>query len=204
MKRYCNKCGTPVVDDQAIFCNRCGSQIPNVSSICNSCGATIIDNQSLFCDKCGSPLNKTATVDRVQNVDMPKIRQDPPPLNKSQKKYSHIPLVADELQKKSSPQYEKKPLNEVEGMSEKRGLVKKQVQETRCTCSACGNVWYYGKREVFHNAGNLLSNATKDLYACSCCFPLFFLQGKEVTDVNKCPNCGSRAIQKEQITHDVE
>jgi len=26
-----------------------------------------------------------------------------------------------------------------------------ELRETRCTCSACGNVWYYGKEEVQKN-----------------------------------------------------
>ena len=194
MSRYCNKCGVPVVDDQALFCNKCGSKIPEeqrkLLPICKKCGTPVVDNQSMFCNKCGSSIKKS-TSETIQIVD-------------TSKKYTHLPLVADETKDKSSFHDEKISFNKPKPVPKRGFFSTKQIQETRCTCSSCGNVWHYGKREAFQNAGNALSNATKDLYACSCCFPLFFLKGKDVKDMNKCPSCGSSAIRKEQITHDVE
>lgn len=90
----------------------------------------------------------------------------------------------------------------------------KKIKETKCTCKACGKVWFYGKEEAFKNfgeklesAGNSMSNAGKDMMCCSGCLPAAFIpnkQEKEVKDLNKCPECGSKAITKEVVVHDVE
>lgn len=89
----------------------------------------------------------------------------------------------------------------------------KFVKETKCTCVACGNIWYYGKQELFQNkmdrninAGAELSNAGKDMMCCGGCLPTLFMpreQLKQVKDLNKCPACNSSAIKKEQITHEI-
>jgi hypothetical protein len=79
----------------------------------------------------------------------------------------------------------------------------KYIQETRCTCSACGNIWYYGKSEVFESYSAKFRNAGKNMSACTCCWPLSYMN-REKTDLNKCPNCGSKAVKKEQIIHEVE
>jgi len=32
------------------------------------------------------------------------------------------------------------------------------IQETKCTCKACGNVWFYGKEEIAQNASNSIDS----------------------------------------------
>lgn len=90
----------------------------------------------------------------------------------------------------------------------------KQIKETKCTCSACDKVWFYGKEEAIHNFGkklenfgNPMSNTGKDMMCCGGCLPAIFIpskQEKEVRDLNKCPNYGSKAVKKEVVVHDVE
>lgn len=90
----------------------------------------------------------------------------------------------------------------------------RQIKETKCTCQACGKVWYYGKEEAFENFGNKLesfgnsmSNTGKDMMCCTGCLPALFIpekQEKEVKDLNKCPECGSKAINKEVVIHNVK
>jgi len=91
---------------------------------------------------------------------------------------------------------------------------KKMIKETRCTCEACGNVWYYGKEEAWANAGeklenfgNSMSNAGKDMMCCGGCVPALFIpekQEKKSKDLNQCQNCGSKAVKKEEVTHVIE
>lgn len=80
----------------------------------------------------------------------------------------------------------------------------KQIRETKCTCSACGNVWFYGKEDSTIAVGNAMSNCGKSMMCCSGCFPAAFIPDKPVTDLNKCPKCNSRAITKEIVIHEVE
>lgn len=90
----------------------------------------------------------------------------------------------------------------------------KKIKETKCTCSACGNVWYYGKQETIQNKadrisnfGKQISNAGSDMACCSGCLPAAFIpkeQLKSVNDLNKCPKCNSVAIKKEIITHEAQ
>ncbi|HHT9138412.1 MAG TPA: hypothetical protein ACFYEK_14360 [Candidatus Wunengus sp. YC60] len=96
------------------------------------------------------------------------------------------------------------------GKARKKAI--KGIKETRCTCQACGNVWYYGKGEYLQNIGqnminsaNRHGNAANDLLCCSGCWPAAFLpknQEVPVKDLNKCPKCNSSAINKEEVIHD--
>ena len=88
-----------------------------------------------------------------------------------------------------------------------------KIKETKCTCLACGNVWYYGKAESLQNRGqrmmnsaNQSSNCSNDLLCCSGCAPALFIpkaQQVPVKDLNKCPKCNSAAIKKEIVIHEV-
>lgn len=90
----------------------------------------------------------------------------------------------------------------------------KQIKETKCTCNACGKVWYYGKEDVIQNfsdkmgsVGNSMSNAGKDLMCCTGCVPALFIPNKpekEVKDLDRCPECSSKAVKKEVVVHNVE
>ena len=101
----------------------------------------------------------------------------------------------------------------VKSVKGKRGkMAVKGITETKCTCLACGNIWYYGKGEYLQNIGqnminsaNRHGNAANDLLCCAGCWPAAFLpknQEVPVKDLNKCPKCNSMAIKKETVTHD--
>lgn len=87
------------------------------------------------------------------------------------------------------------------------------IKETKCTCNACSKVWYYGKQEAVENFGNNLQNlgadvrnTGKDMMCCTGCLPALFIPDKhknEVRDLNSCPQCGSKAITKEIVIHNV-
>ena len=79
----------------------------------------------------------------------------------------------------------------------------KQIKETKASCQACGHTWFYGRQDVFDNASDTMGNCGKAMCCCSGCLPAVFIPDKKVTDLNKCPKCGSRAIKKETVIHDV-
>jgi len=89
----------------------------------------------------------------------------------------------------------------------------KQIVETKRTCTVCGETWYYDKGEPMKNFGEKMenvgsdaSNMGSDMMCCTGCLPAAFLprhQKKEVRDLNECPNCGSKAADKETVVHDV-
>ena len=80
---------------------------------------------------------------------------------------------------------------------------KKKIHETKCTCKACGNTWFYGKEEIKEQQRANMSNAGKTLTACSCCLPALVIPNKKVVDLDRCPKCGSRAVDKEEVVHEV-
>ena len=87
----------------------------------------------------------------------------------------------------------------------------KKIKETKCTCQACGNVWYYSWREHMENDGqkminsaNQKSNCANDLLCCSGCWPALFIpkaQQIPVKDLDKCSKCNSSAIKREVVVH---
>ena len=89
----------------------------------------------------------------------------------------------------------------------------KKNKETKCTCKACGNIWYYGKQELrkakkekSDNWSSEMHNCSSDLMCCGGCLPAAFLprhQTKKVKDLKKCPKCNSSAVKKEIIVHKV-
>ena len=76
----------------------------------------------------------------------------------------------------------------------------RKIKETKATCKSCGHVWYYGKADVLQSVGNNMSNAGKNMTCCGLggCLP-----DKKTTDPTRCPKCGSRASEKETVTHEV-
>ena len=81
--------------------------------------------------------------------------------------------------------------------------VPKQIRETKCTCSACGNIWFYGKEEALEQTGAAMSNLGKSMMCCGGCLPAVLVPDKKVVDLTKCPKCGSKAVKKEQVIHEV-
>ena len=207
MVKRCPNCDTPAIDDQSIFCNKCGTKIPdepgNTLPICNKCGTPVIDDKSLYCNRCGNPIQQQPH-DKIQTNNKPQIKPEIMQIGESPKKYAHIPLVAENTGKRDNPQDEKITFNKIETLPKRNGIAPKRIQETRCTCSACGKVWYYGKTDVYNNFSKQLRNAGKNISGASCCcWPMSYMS-REETDMGKCPGCGSKAIKKEQITHEVE
>ena len=80
----------------------------------------------------------------------------------------------------------------------------KEIRETKCTCQACGNTWYYGKQDEKEAKTNKMHNASKALMCCSGCTPALLIPDKKNIDLNKCPKCNSSAIEKEIVIHTVE
>ena len=79
----------------------------------------------------------------------------------------------------------------------------KEVRETKCTCEACGNVWFYGKEDEKEGKMNKIHNASRAMMCCGGCLPALLIKEKGVVDLGKCPKCGSRAVKKEVVTHNV-
>jgi len=79
----------------------------------------------------------------------------------------------------------------------------KQIKETKCICSACGNIWFYGKEEIKESKLKKRQNLGKSMMCCGGCLPALLIPDKKVIDLNKCPKCGSKAIKKEIIIHNV-
>ncbi len=79
----------------------------------------------------------------------------------------------------------------------------KTVQETRCTCQACGNVWFYGKQDVKMNQANAMGNLGKSMMCCGGCWPALLIPDKKIVNLGKCPKCNSTAVIKEQVTYEV-
>ncbi len=206
MVKICTNCGASVVDDQALFCNKCGSKFSQVQKrilrVCKKCGTEAVNEKSLYCNKCGTPL--TVTNKEIQTTNIPQIKQEREQVVDISKKYTHLPLVAKEHVKENSLFHDETlSFNTIEKLPKSKKVPTKKIQETRCTCLACGKVWYYGKSEVFDNYAAKCRNAGKNISACTCCWPLSYMS-REKTDLNKCPSCGSNAVKKEQIIHEVE
>lgn len=79
----------------------------------------------------------------------------------------------------------------------------KEIKETKCTCEACSNVWFYGKEDEKERKMNQIHNASKAMMCCGGCLPALLIKEKGVIDLDKCPKCGSRAVKKEVVTHNV-
>ncbi len=58
MTKTCGKCGHAALDDQALFCNRCGAAVPEEKKpafpVCPACGTVVSDELALFCNRCGA------------------------------------------------------------------------------------------------------------------------------------------------------
>jgi hypothetical protein len=103
-------------------------------------------------------------------------------------------------QEKTSPE----PLSTKAGPTPETGPTTKKISETKATCNACGNIWHYGKTDQMESAGAALQNAGKAMMCCTGCVPALFIPNKEVVNLDKCPKCGSKAVTKETVEHEVQ
>jgi DNA-directed RNA polymerase subunit RPC12/RpoP len=74
----------------------------------------------------------------------------------------------------------------------------KQIAETKCVCTQCSNVWFFGSTDKIDDISNRLIAVGAHM------------QGKSLTgsyheqlikDADKCPQCGSRAITKQKVKY---
>jgi TM2 domain-containing membrane protein YozV/DNA-directed RNA polymerase subunit RPC12/RpoP len=80
MVKICPKCGTQPIDDQSMFCNKCGTKLAESiprqeSTFCPECGANILRGESAFCNVCGSPLPRYQPVSPPPVVKQPMVEQ---------------------------------------------------------------------------------------------------------------------------------
>jgi len=90
----------------------------------------------------------------------------------------------------------------------------RKITETKCTCKACGNIWFFDKQdeanlkaEKIEAFGNSMSSAGKSMMCCGGCLPALFIPEKEKKkpkELDVCDKCGSKAVSKETVIHDVE
>lgn len=78
-----------------------------------------------------------------------------------------------------------------------------KITETEMTCRSCGHVSYYGKAEELISSGAAMQQAGKSMMCCSGCGPAAFLPTQKSPDLSRCPQCGSRAIVKRKVIHEV-
>lgn len=86
----------------------------------------------------------------------------------------------------------------------------KEITETKATCKACGNVWFYDHADKTKNFTDKMDAVGDELIKNSCCCLLFPLGAlfqlapkKKVVDLNRCPKCSSKAVHKEEVIHTV-
>ncbi len=117
MVKKCTNCGSPAIDDQSIFCNKCGTKIPeeplNTLPVCIKCGTPAIDDQALFCNRCGNPIQKQKN-EKILINDKPQLKPEEIQIAEIPKKYAHIPLVAENTGMRGNPQDEMITLNKIE------------------------------------------------------------------------------------------
>jgi len=127
----CTSCGSVVPDEQAVFCNCCGTKIssgPETAAPVTASGAPVSGIQALLKitkksrpatvkkspgsvivtkkkHPASPPAPQGGYLTEVPLSDLPDDRtEDVTPDPQPQKKYAHLPLVADELKVKDSPQ----------------------------------------------------------------------------------------------------
>ena len=103
-KPVCSKCGAPALDDQTLFCNRCGTQFnhpvsnkkpvrPQAHKPVQPLSVKISQKKQVPAVVVPSDLWDPVLDEEFEEARYPHTVSLPP----SQKKYAHLPLVADEL-----------------------------------------------------------------------------------------------------------
>lgn len=77
------------------------------------------------------------------------------------------------------------------------------IKETKNTCKACGKVWFYSKKDVTEQKAAAMRNVGKAMMCCGGCWPAVLIPEQKVVDLTKCPECGSKAVLSEEVTHQV-
>ncbi len=80
--------------------------------------------------------------------------------------------------------------------------LKRIIKETKVTCLTCGQVSYYGEKEINDSRRAENQKTCKDV-SCCCLGVLIapLIPDQQARDLDKCPNCNSALIKKEEIEH---
>ena len=103
MEKFCPKCGIKSSNSESLFCNRCGTRIPEpqpekIGKICPNCGAEILDKASIFCPRCGSPIS-TATPIATKDDPLPKVNLNDK--SSSKKEFNQRSSYRENIEEKS-------------------------------------------------------------------------------------------------------
>ena len=84
----------------------------------------------------------------------------------------------------------------------------KKIKEIKFECKNCGNTWFYDKKEYkkhkIENKGKTLQNAGKKMMCCTGCLPALLIKDKNIEKLDECPECGSKAVEKEEVIHEID
>lgn len=94
------------------------------------------------------------------------------------------------------------PIFKKKDQGENKEPQKKIVKETKCTCNACGKVWYFGKQDLLQQRGEAMSTAGATLM-CPCCAGCFLPFMKKPQNLKQCPQCQSKNVTTEEVSYDV-
>lgn len=72
------------------------------------------------------------------------------------------------------------------------------VRETQGTCSVCKHTWYFNMADILREKGKQMKNTGKDLLALGL-LPLALIPNEQIRDLERCPNCGSRAVSLKDV-----
>jgi predicted amidophosphoribosyltransferase len=105
-KPVCLKCGAPALDEETLFCNRCGTQFNHHVSNKKPVHSPVHKSSQPVSVKISQKKQVPAVVvpldllDPVSDEEFEEVHYPhsfSPPVKSSQKKYAHLPLVAEEL-----------------------------------------------------------------------------------------------------------
>ncbi len=82
-----------------------------------------------------------------------------------------------------------------------------KVMEFKCKCNQCGKIWHYLPKEISDLRTQQIGNAM--IGASMCCNPFGALfsnkaieSRRQIEKFNKCPECGSSDIKKEEVWYE--
>ncbi|MBI2663359.1 hypothetical protein HYX15_02385 [Candidatus Woesearchaeota archaeon] len=81
---------------------------------------------------------------------------------------------------------------------------KEIIKEIKCKCNQCGKIWHYLPSE---KTSQTLTESGKDMIQASacCCNPIGILVGglrQKQRELDECPNCNSKDVNKETIYYE--
>ncbi len=89
------------------------------------------------------------------------------------------------------------------GSAQKRSEPTRKISEIKATCQACGHIYFFDKTDQLTHMGAEMEKTGQAMMCCGGCWPMAFAPQKQTVDPSRCPKCGSRAVQKEKIVHEI-